>query len=116
MNWLPRRNIKGKVTSRNKRFSRSVVFRYFKQSRRIGRYKACVKRETGFSDSGLSLPRMNVAIKIGTRVIASNDENATAMVLVHASGRNIRPSWASNRKTGRNETTIMSKEKKIAGP
>ncbi len=37
-------------------------------------------------------------------------------VLVHASGRNIRPSCASSRKTGRNETTIISSEKNSAGP
>src|SRR5438105_8781192 len=49
--------------------SKSVVLRYFKQSRRIGRYKACVNRETGFSDSGLSLPRTNIVIRIGTSVI-----------------------------------------------
>src|SRR5437763_14219348 len=89
MNWLPRRNISGKVTSRNNRLSKSVVLRYFKQSRRIGRYKACVNRETGFSDSGLSLPRTNIVSRIGTSVIARRDENATATVLVHAKGRNI---------------------------
>ena len=59
---------------------------------------------------------MNMTINTGTRVIASNDENPTASVLVHARGRNIRPSWASSKKTGRKDTTIITSEKNNAGP
>jgi len=44
------------------------------------------------------------------------EENATAKVFVQAKGRNIRPSWASSKKTGRKETRMMRREKKIAGP
>src|SRR5262249_28687269 len=50
------------------------------------------------------------------RPLASTEEKPTARVLVQARGRNIRPSCASRRKTGRNDTTIMRSEKKIAGP
>ena len=50
MNWLPSLKINGKVSSKNTKFIKSVVFRYFKQSRRIGRYSACVTLEIGFSD------------------------------------------------------------------
>ena len=48
--------------------------------------------------------------------MASRDENPTASVLVQASARNILPSCASSKKTGKNDTTMMSKEKKMAGP
>jgi hypothetical protein len=34
--------------------------------------------------------------------------------LVNASGRNIRPSCASSRKTGTNETMMIASEKKMA--
>src|SRR5262249_13039913 len=63
-----------------------------------------------------SLPLMKYSINAGTTVMASKDENATDSVLVHANGRNILPSWASSRNTGRNETAIMSSEKNSAGP
>jgi len=46
----------------------------------------------------------------GTRVMESNDENTSASVFVQAKGRNIRPSWASRRNTGRNETTMIMSE------
>jgi hypothetical protein len=59
---------------------------------------------------------MKMTIRIGTRVMANKDEKPTARVFVHASGRNILPSCASSRKTGRNETTIMRREKNSAGP
>ena len=104
------------MSARNARFRSSVVFRYFKQSRRTGRYNACVIREIGFSDSGRSLPFMNMTISTGTSVMASREEKPTASVFVHASGLNIRPSCASRRKTGRNETTIITSEKNNAGP
>src|SRR5262249_29967379 len=76
---------------------------------------ACVTREMGLRDSGRSFPRMKRSIKMGTSVIASTDEKPTASVFVHAKGRNMRPSWASSRKTGRKETTMIKREKKIAG-
>src|SRR5258707_4471216 len=116
MNWLPNLNISGNVTTRKSRFSKSVVLRYFKQRRRMGRYRACVKREIGFADSGLSLPLMKITINTGTSVIASNDENPTAKVLVQASGLNIRPSLGSSRKTGMKHTTMISNETDKGGP
>src|SRR5258708_1319082 len=69
----------------------------------------------GLPDSGRSLPRMKRIINGGTSVMASKDENPTARVLVHASGRNIRPSCASSKNTGKKETTMIKSEKKIAG-
>src|SRR6266581_1940875 len=58
---------------------------------------------------------MNRVIRTGTSVIASRDEKPTASVLVQARGRNILPSCASSRNTGRNDTTMISSEKKMAG-
>src|SRR5579884_1545200 len=77
---------------------------------------ACVKRETGFSDSGRSLPRIKISIRTGTRVMDKIDEMLMDRVLVQVSGLNMRPSWASSRKTGRKETTMITSEKKSAGP
>ena len=116
MNWLPIFSDRGNTSTRKSRFSASVVLRYRRQSRRIGRYRACVNLETGFRDSGRSLPLMSMSISIGTSVIARRDEKPTASVLVQASGRNMRPSCASSKKTGRNETTIISNEKKQRRP
>jgi len=59
---------------------------------------------------------MKRTISTGTSVMASKDEKPTANVFVHASGRNILPSCASSKKTGRNETTMIKSEKKMAGP
>src|SRR6266567_3490188 len=115
MNWLPMRHASGTVTTRKMRLISNVVFRYRRQNRRTGRYKACVHREKGFSDSGRRWPRMKITIRTGTSVMARIDENATERVFVHARGRNMRPSWASRRNTGRNDTRITSNEKKIAG-
>jgi len=70
----------------------------------------------GSAITGRGRPRMKRTISTGTSVMASKDEKPTANVFVQASGRNIRPSWASSRKTGRKDTTMMSSEKKIAGP
>src|SRR6266481_7262192 len=77
---------------------------------------ACVILEMGFRDSGVSRPRMNKIMSTGTSVMAKTEEKPTASVFVHARGRNIRPSCAYNKKTGRKETTIITSEKKIAGP
>ena len=46
----------------------------------------------------------------GTSVMESSEEKISASVLVQASGRNMRPSCASSRNTGRNETTMMMSE------
>ena len=59
---------------------------------------------------------MKITISTGTSVMARMEEKATESVFVQARGRNMRPSWASRRKTGRNETRITRSEKKIAGP
>src|SRR6266699_6772115 len=103
MNWLPILSAKGSVTIRKIRLSNSVVLRNRRQSRRTGRYRACVTRESGFRDSGRSGPRMKRTIKTGTSVMASKDEKPTANVFVQASGRNILPSCASSKKTGRKD-------------
>src|SRR6266487_2932995 len=116
MNWLPMRHASGRVTTKKIRLRTRVVFRYRRHKRRIGSYKACDHRENGFSDSDRRWPRMNITIRTGTSVMARIEENATERVLVHARGRNMRPSCASNKNTGRNDTRITSNEKKIAGP
>src|SRR5579862_2312470 len=110
------RHARGKVTNRKMRLSRSVVFRQRKQKRRTGRYNACVQREKGFADSGRRWPLIKMTIRTGTNVMARMDEKATESVFVQARGRNILPSCASRRKTGRNETRMTRSEKKIAGP
>src|SRR5258708_5039367 len=58
---------------------------------------------------------MKMTIRTGTSVMARMEENATERVFVQARGRNMRPSWASRRKTGRKETRIRRSGKKIAG-
>src|SRR6266568_5856095 len=116
INWLPILSAKGSVTTRKIRLSSNVVLRNRRQSRRTGRYRACVTRDSGFCDSGRRRPRIKRTISTGTRVMASNDEKPTANVFVQASGRNIRPSCASSKKTGRKETTMIKSEKKMAGP
>ena len=68
----------------------------------------------GFCDSGFSrLPLMKMIISTGTSVMDRRDAAIIANVLVNASGRNIRPSCASSRKTGTNEMTMIAREKKI---
>src|SRR5207245_2969846 len=96
--------------------SNNVVLRNRRHRRRTGKYRACVTRDRGFRDSGRRRPRIKRTISTGTRVMARSDEKPTANVFVQASGRNIRPSWASSKKTGRNETTMIKSEKKMAGP
>jgi hypothetical protein len=49
-------------------------------------------------------------------VIDSSVAAIIANVLVRASGRNIRPSCASSRNTGVNDTMMMSSEKKSGRP
>ena len=59
---------------------------------------------------------MKIAINTGTSVIERSAAAIMANVLVNASGRNIRPSCASSRKTGTNDTMMMASEKKMARP
>src|SRR3989441_13370184 len=106
------RQASGTVTAKKMRLRSSVVLRYRRHKRRTGKYKACVHPENGFLDSGRRRPRMKMTIRTGTSVMARIEENATERVLVHASGRNMRPSCASRRNTGRNDTRITSNEKK----
>src|SRR5256885_11968823 len=115
INWLPILSAKGSVTTRKIKLSRSVVCRNRRQSRRTGKYRACVTRDSGLRDSGRRRPRIKRTISTGTSVMASKDEKPTANVFVQASGRNILPSCASSKKTGRNETRIIKSEKKMAG-
>src|SRR5579875_3676685 len=70
----------------------------------------------GFWDSGRSLPRIKISMRTGTKVMDKIEEMLMDSVLVQASGLNMRPSWACKRKTGRKETTIITSEKKRAGP
>ena len=71
---------------------------------------AWVMRAAGFFDSGRNFPRRHSGMRAGTSVMESNEEKMRASVLVQARGRNMRPSWASSRKTGRNDTTMMMSE------
>ena len=71
---------------------------------------------SGFARSRKMRPRMNSPIVTGTSVTDSRLAAAIANVLVNASGLNSRPSCPSSVKTGRNETVMMSSEKKSAGP
>src|SRR6185312_3325941 len=92
MNWLPSFRDSGNTSTRKRRFKANVVLRYRRHTRRIGRYRAWVNLETGFRDSGRSLPLISNSISVGTSVIARREEKPTARVLVQASGLNIRPS------------------------
>src|ERR1019366_2528766 len=116
MNGLPMRHASGIVTTKKIRLRTSVVFRYRRQKRRTGKYKACVQRENGFADSDLRWPRMKITIRTGTSVMARIEENATERVLVHARGRNMRPSCASRGPAGKKDTRKKKKKKKMAGP
>lgn len=60
-----------------------------------------------FGDQVVSVPELNDAAK---------EQNLTAEVLVQGRRRNMRPSCASGKKTGRKETTMITKEKNSAGP
>ena len=82
----------------------------------IGRYQRMSTRLTGLADSRKIRPRTNKPIATGTSVTESRLEAAIANVLVNASGRKSRPSCPSRAKTGRNETVMISNEKKRAGP
>ncbi len=117
MNWLPIWNTRGRVRARNTTLAPIVSQRWRKHHLMIGRYKALKKRDTGFSSSGRKRrPRIRRIISTGTIVIARIDEKVMANVLVSARGRNILPSCASSKKTGRNETTMMFSEKKSGRP
>ncbi len=59
---------------------------------------------------------MKRPIATGTRVTDSRLAAPMAKVLVKASGLNSRPSWPSSVNTGRNETVMITNEKKRAGP
>src|SRR5437762_8109007 len=87
MNWLPRRKASGIVSARKTTLMAMVSQRWRSAKRMMGKYNACVIRETGFLASGRSRPRIKKSINAGTTVIASKDEKATDKVLVHASGR-----------------------------
>src|ERR1700737_5575582 len=59
---------------------------------------------------------MHKIMRTGQGGVAKMEEKPTASVFVHANGRNMRPSCASSKKTGRKETTMITIEKKMAGP
>ena len=68
------------------------------------------KRLIGFFASATIRPRIKSSISAGATVIERSDAKSIENVFVNASGRKRRPSWASNVKTGRNETVMMSSE------
>ena len=70
----------------------------------------------GFLRSGTMRPRIKITMSAGTNVTDRNAAAPMAKVLVKASGLKRRPSCPSSVKIGRNETVIMSSEKKRAGP
>ena len=70
----------------------------------------------GFFSSGLNLPRISIVIKTGISEITTIAAPTIVNVFVNASGLNNFPSCPVNKKTGRNETKIISSEKKIARP
>ena len=74
------------------------------------------RRLIGFFRSGRMRPRTKSSISTGTSVTDSIAAPAMAKVLVKASGLKSRPSCASSVNTGRNETVMMSRLKKSAGP
>ena len=87
-------------------------------ARSTGAYSAAKNRETGFCDSGFRLrPRMKHAHQHRhERDRQERRPRTIANVFVNASGRNIRPSCASSRNTGMNETMMIASEKKIGRP
>jgi len=116
MNWLTMLAASGTTSARHTSAISSVVLRYRRHALKTGIYSAWVKRVTGLRASGRKRPRMNSGISTGTSVTARMDEKPIASVLVRASGLNIRPSCASSRKIGRNDTMMMRSEKNNAGP
>src|SRR3954468_1445848 len=114
MNSLPSARTSGIVSGTTAKLINSVVHRQSNARRSTGSYSHVKNRETGFRASGLRRrPRMNSVMSTGTSVIESSDANAIADVFVKASGRNMRPSCDSNRKTGVNEMMMIASEKKI---
>src|SRR5258708_40044262 len=78
INWLPILSARGRGTTKKIRFSSNVVLRNRRQSRRTGRDKACVTRESGVRDSVRSRPRMKRTISTGTNGMASKEQKPTA--------------------------------------
>ena len=117
MNSLPMDLNIGYTAGITSRLAISAVFGKRSASRRTGLYSLTKKRDIGFSASGRSrLPRMKSVMSAGTSVTASNDDATIANVFVNASGRNMRPSCASSRNTGRNDITMIARLKKIGRP
>ena len=74
---------------------------------------------TRLSHVGLKVKRsrrVNKSRIAGSSVMARTAAMAIENVLVKASGRNRRPSWASRAKIGRKETAMTSSEKKLGPP
>jgi len=76
----------------------------------------CVMRENRIGALRAQLSGISSTISAGTSVMARIDEQPTASVLVHARGRNMRLPAPPAEDTGRNDTRMMTSEKKIAGP
>ena len=73
-------------------------------------------RTIQFSSSPLSRPLMKIGISAGTSVIAISATPIMAKLFVNASGWKSFPSCPPNAKTGRNERSMISTEKKIGRP
>ncbi len=58
---------------------------------------------------------MNTTARAGINVTANTPAKPIEYVFVNASGSNSRPSVPSSVKTGRNDTVITSREKKMIG-
>ena len=93
-----------------------TVQRRCSTARTTGSYAARRTRLSGFARSRQMRPRMNSPIVTGTSVTDRRLAAAIAKVFVNASGRKSRPSCPSSANTGRNDTVMISSEKKSAGP
>src|SRR5213595_892352 len=114
MNSLPIANNNGIVNGTTAKFTSSADHFQRSASRMIGSYSHVKNLEIGLRASGFSrLPRMKIVISTGTSVIDRIDAPTIANVFVNASGRNMRPSCASSRNTGTNDTTMIVSEKKM---
>ena len=115
MNSFPRPRNTGTVAS-NARKAAPITGQRKRTTKRItGLYAATRARFSGL-DSPLIRPRTIQTAKAGVSVTARMAAKAMEYVLVYAKGLNSRPSVPSRANTGRKDTVIMSKEKKMLGP
>src|SRR5213082_320769 len=116
MNSLPRTANGRTVSSRMPAAPPSTSQRARSAHCSTGRYSCRAQRLSGFSASARIFPFTNQPMSAGTSVTESSAAAAIAKVLVSASGRNSRPSWSSNVNTGRNDSVMIRRDMKSAGP